>query len=447
MGTPEDQNPRLNQPTLTSPTLYQAFLFWMKLGFISFGGPTGQVAIMHKELVEKKKWIEEERFLHALNFCMLLPGPEAQQLAIYLGWLLHRTWGGILAGVLFVLPASILLWLLSYLYVIGQQSEILTGIFWGLKPAVLAIVISAGIRIGKRSLKTYQLFTISLLAFIAIFFFELPFPLIVLAAAILGITSSKFFAKEDSKDTFVCSSDIPLSHSLYRSIAVTLVGLVAWWLPVIVIGNSLGWHGVHTQQALFFSKAALVTFGGAYAVLPYVAQEAVSRFGWLSPTQMLDGLALAETTPGPLIMVLQFVGFIGGWNSPPAGFSPLLSATLSAAITTWVTFTPCFLWIFLGAPYVERIRKNRTISAALSAVTAAVVGVIFNLVLWFGWHTLVSSQGVDSLAIPVGSLRYQLNLFALLAVVLGLIAIEKFKLNVVLVICLFACLGVFIKAV
>ncbi|MBL9210380.1 MAG: chromate efflux transporter [Opitutaceae bacterium] len=386
------------------PTRAEAFRFWLKLGFISFGGPTGQIAIMHTELVEKRRWISEARFLHALNYCMLLPGPEAQQLATYIGWLLHRTWGGVIAGTLFVLPSALLLWTLSLIYVAWGSVPGIAAVFDGLKPAVLAIVVAAGIRIGRRTLRNEVMAAIALAAFAAIFFGRVPFPLIIAGAALAGwighrMRPDKFQVINGHGSGMTGGSVIEaqsVAHatpSLGRALRVLAVCLTLWWLPVLLAGAVLGWDHVLFQQGLFFSKAAMVTFGGAYAVLPYVSQQAVEHFQWLQPGQMLDGLALAETTPGPLIMVLQFVGFVGAWHQP-APFSPLVGATLGAAITTWTTFLPCFLWIFLGAPYIERLRGHAGLSATLAAITAAVAGVVLNLAVWFGGHVLWPQDGV-----------------------------------------------------
>ncbi len=384
--------------TQRHPTFGEAFRFWLKLGFISFGGPTGQIAIMHAELVEKRRWISESRFLHALNYCMLLPGPEAQQLATYVGWLLHRTWGGVVAGTLFVLPSALILWALSLVYVQWGNLPGIAAVFDALKPAVLAIVIGAGIRIGRRTLRNAVMWGIALAAFAAIFFGRVPFPLIIAGAAVAGWIGHRGWPAKfqvvkghgGSKARGSVIEEQAVAHavpSLGRSLRVVAVCGTLWWLPVVATGALLGWDHVLFQQGLFFSQAAMVTFGGAYAVLPYVSQQAVEHYQWLQPGQMLDGLALAETTPGPLIMVLQFVGFVGAWHLP-APFSPLVGATLGAAITTWTTFLPCFLWIFLGAPTIERLREQAALTAALSAITAAVVGVVLNLAVWFGWHVL-----------------------------------------------------------
>jgi chromate transporter len=398
------------------PSFCTALRFWLKLGLISFGGPAGQIALMQRELVERKQWIGQARFLHALNFCMLLPGPEAQQLAIYCGWLLHRTWGGIVAGALFVLPSALLLWGLSGVYVLYGNHPDVGAFLHGLKPAVVALVVAALLRIGPKALGQPAQGAIAAAAFGLIFFLHVPFPLIVVGAMAVGWAGGRLapavFASSPrghgAADAGTGPSERPASAdespagaviddaaecnavrpSWGRTGRILTVGLTLWLAPVGLIGALLGWHSVWVHQAVFFSKAALVTFGGAYAVLPYVAQQAVTVHGWLSGPQMLDGLALAETTPGPLIIVLQFVGFLGGWNQPGV-LSPLAAATLSAAITTWVTFVPCFLWIFLGAPHIERLRGQQGLAAILGAVTASVVGVIFNLAVWFGWQVLV----------------------------------------------------------
>jgi chromate transporter len=371
------------------------------LGWISFGGPTGQIAIMHAELVEKKRWIGEERFLHALNFCMLLPGPEATQLAIYCGWLLHRTWGGIVAGVLFVLPAAGLLWGLSWIYVTyGALAEI-AAVFHGLKAAVLAIVVAAVLRIGKKALNAPWKWAVAAGAFGGIFFLAVPFPAIVAGAAVVGWLVSRRSAGMGDRKFEIEDRVKAVRPTWGRAGKIVGVGAVLWAAPVIAAGWWQGWDGVLVREGIFFSKAAIVTFGGAYAVLPYVGQQAVENYGWLTAPQMLDGLGLAETTPGPLIMVLQFVGFLGGWNQP-GGMAPLVAATLGAAMTTWVTFVPCFLWIFLGAPHVERWRANVRLAGALAAVTAAVVGVVLNLAVWFGWH-VVRPGGVGAMGATSGT--------------------------------------------
>ncbi|MCU0791861.1 MAG: chromate efflux transporter [Opitutaceae bacterium] len=398
------------------PSFREALAVWIKIGLLSFGGPSGQIALMHQELVDKRRWISDGRFLHALNYCMLLPGPEAQQLSIYIGWLLHRTWGGIVAGTLFVLPGAFLLWLVSYIYVAYGQVPWIDAIFYGLKPAVMGIVAFAVLRIGKKALKSPALWSIAAAAFIGIFFLKLPFPLIVGSAALIGLIGYHlrpdwFFVPQGHApagtarvaavidDDYVANaSPSPALSRAFRTLA--LWGSL-WAAPLVLIAATLGTAHVLYVEGLFFSKAAVVTFGGAYAVLPYVAQQAVETHGWLTQTQMLDGLGLAETTPGPLILVLQFVGFLGAWGSPET-FSPLVAATLGAALTTWVTFVPSFLFIFLGAPYIEALRGSRPLGCALSAITAGVVGVILNLAVWFSLGVLFpSGASTDWFAVAV----------------------------------------------
>jgi chromate transporter len=410
-----------DEKPIQHPTFAEAFRFWLKLGFISFGGPTGQIAIMHTELVEKRRWISETRFLHALNFCMLLPGPEATQLATYVGWLLHKTPGGVVAGVLFVLPSAFLLWALSYVYVSFGHVPIVESIFYGLKPAVVAIVAAAVLRIGSRALKNETLWGIAVLAFICIRFLQLPFPLIIISAGAAGLIGSKIRpekfqlangpGKSGARPNAAISDVETLAHTkpkLGRAVRVLGVCLVLWWTPVFLIGAWLGWNHTLFREGVFFSKAAMVTFGGAYAVLPYVSQHALAN-QWLSTGQMVDGLGLAETTPGPLIMVLQFVGFIGGWQNP-GNLSPLVAGTVGAMLTTWTTFVPCFLWIFLGAPHIEQLRDNRRVSAALTAVTAAVVGVVMNLAVWFGTQVLfpplIGGWKVDWFAVSISAIAF-----------------------------------------
>jgi len=391
-----------NHISVRHPSFAQACRFWLKFGFISFGGPTAQIALLHGELVERKKWISESRFLHALNFCMLLPGPEAHQLAIYIGWLLHKIRGGVIAGTLFVLPAAIFLWSLTWAYAVYGKITWVAAIFFGVKAAVMAIVAEAVIRIGSKALKNEVMWSLAVLAFVAIFFLKVPFPLVVLTAGLIGLVGGKFWKdkflvfgqnKSGTKDQEIVLSDEMESPahtkpSLPRAIKVSAIWLTLWWAPVLLTGLWRGWNDTVFREGLFFSKAAVVTLGGAYAVLQYVAQNAVEHFHWLQPGQMLDGLGLAETKPGPLIMVLQFVGFMGGWNVPGSS-APLLAATLGALISTWTTFTPCFLYVFLGGPYSERLRGNAHLTTALSAITAAVVGVVMNLAVWFGMHILL----------------------------------------------------------
>ncbi|HZJ38569.1 MAG TPA: chromate efflux transporter [Chthoniobacterales bacterium] len=397
--------------TIRHPSFAEALRFWLKLGFIGFGGPAGQIAIMQTELVERRRWISQSRFLHALNFCMLLPGPEATQLAIYIGWLLHKTRGGIVAGALFVIPSIFVLWTLSFVYAAYGNMPWIVAIFSGLKPAVMAIVAVALIRIGRRALKNLVMWGIAALAFIGIFFFKIPFPAIILGAVIIGflgeqVWPTQFVVKgiDDSESLLSDNAETPshVKSSRFRTIRLSFVCLFVWLAPIFLVGLWLGPNHTLFNEGLFFSKAAIVTFGGAYAVLPYVAQQAVEKFGWLQPGQMIDGLALAETTPGPLIMVLQFVGFMGGWNQPGL-LSPLLAGTLGGLITIWVTFVPSFFWILLGAPHIERLRGNTKLTAALSTVTAAVVGVILNLAVWFGLHAIFpEGQAINWFALILG---------------------------------------------
>jgi chromate transporter len=416
------------------PTFWEAFRFWLKLGFISFGGPAGQIAIMQTELVERRRWISQSRFLHALNYCMLLPGPEAQQLAIYIGWLLHRTAGGIVAGGLFVIPSIFVLWTLSYIYAAYGTVPWIAAIFYGLKPVVVAIVVAAVIRIGRKALRNEVMWAIAAVAFVAIFFGGIAFPIIIVAAGLVGFAGGKLLpakfdvvsAPHKNADADSARSVLDDEHdapehtkpSLRRAILVIAIWLIVWWTPVFLAGAFIGKDHTVFKEGIFFSKAAVVTFGGAYAVLPYVAQRAVDDFQWLQPGQMMDGLGLAETTPGPLIMVLQFVGFMGGWNQP-GNLSPLVAATFGALITTWVTFTPCFLWVFLGGPHIEQLRGNKRIAMTLSAVTAAVVGVILNLAIWFALHVMFPNRGIDWFAIALGLAA----LIAMLRWKLGVIAV------------------------
>jgi chromate transporter len=369
----------------------EATRFWLQLGFTSFGGPAGQIALMHRELVERRRWIDEERFAHALSFCVLLPGPEAQQLATYVGWLLHGRLGGVVAGALFVLPSALLLWALSWLYVEHGTVPAVAALFQGLQPAVVALIAVAIPRIARRSLRGSVAAVLALGAFVALYLDLLAFPLVVLFGAVVGLLALCPTATSSSPSAPV---------SLSSTARVALACLALWWGPILLAGWLQGWDGLLAQQGLFFSEAACVTFGGAYAVLPYIAEAAVTRFGWLSSGQMIDGLGLAETTPGPLIMVVQFVGFLGGWRGAGTG-SALASATLSAALVTWVTFLPCFLWVFVGAPCVEGLRGSRRIAGALAGVSAAVVGVIAQVALWFGTEVLLPGpdRAVDVFAV------------------------------------------------
>ncbi|MFO0996358.1 MAG: chromate efflux transporter [Alphaproteobacteria bacterium] len=383
----------------------EAVWVWARIAALSFGGPAGQIAVMHRILVEEKRWIGEGRFLHALNYCMLLPGPEAQQLATYIGWLLHKTRGGLIAGTLFVLPGFAAIMVLSWLYASLGQVPLVQALFFGLKAAVLAIVVEAVMRVGRRALRNNTMVALAAAAFIAIFVFNLAFPVIIFGAAAIGLMGAAMglpafglslaHGKGDARASEPALLDRYLdSHrpdhmtpSAARAVRVAALWLVLWLGPVVVLLLAFGADDIFTTIAVFFSKMAVVTFGGAYAVLAYVAQQAVEHYGWLAPGEMLDGLGMAETTPGPLIMVLQFVGFMGAFRAPGA-LDPLLAGTLGGILATWVTFAPCFLWIFLGAPYVEWLRGNRVLSAALAAITAAVVGVILNLAVWFALHVL-----------------------------------------------------------
>jgi chromate transporter len=434
----------------------EAFRFWVKLGFISFGGPAGQIAIMHRELVERRRWLGEERFLHALNYCMLLPGPEAQQLAIYIGWLLHRTPGGIVAGAFFVIPSILILLALSYAYAAYGNLPGVAGVLAGFKPVVVAIVADAILRIGRRALKVPAHFVIAGAAFVGIYFFHIPFPLIVIGAGIAGLGLTRAMprfawrgGKQDRPDEG--SSPLPSrnkaganqltviedrgrrpAHTLpsgKRAAGVLTVGLVLWAGPLALLIGWQGWNSLYVQEYRFFTQAALVTFGGAYSVLAYVTQAAAGSYGWISHAQAIDGLALAETTPGPLIMVLQFVGFMAGWNHP-ANLSQVSSGITGALVATYATFLPCFLFIFAGAPYIEMLRGNKTLTAALSAVTAAVVGVILNLALVFG-----------ATVIRPGGLTGPANWFALAVSVAAFMALRRFKADVVWVVIIGGLIG------
>lgn len=398
----------------TQVTFGNAFWVFVKVAAYSFGGPAGQIAVMHKLLVEEKRWVSNNRFLHALNYTMLLPGPEAQQLATYLGWLLHGTRGGLMAGSLFILPGFISILALSILYAGFQDVTLVQALFYGLKPAVLAIVVEAVIRIGKRALKNWVMVTISLLAFVAIFFFNLPFPLIILSAGLMGYIGGKVSLETfdvirqrdvaDDEDAYVITDSVARAQRPSRAYAlkVATIGLSLWFIPLLILWLTLGEEHVFVQEGLFFSQTAVVTFGGAYAVLAYIAQQAVEVFGWLQPGEMLDGLGMAETTPGPLVQVVQFVGFMGAFRNPGT-LSPMTAGVIGSLVTTWVTFVPCFLWIFLGAPFIEYWRNNKSLTTALSAITAAVVGVILNLAVWFAIQTLfgtVDDRFIDGGLLP-----------------------------------------------
>jgi chromate transporter len=427
------------------PSFGEAFRVWVKVALNSFGGPVGQIAVMHAYLVEEKRWISESRFLHALNYCMLLPGPEAQQLAIYIGWLLHGIPGGVVAGTLFIIPGFITMLVLSILYAGYQDLSVVQWIFFGLKPAVLAVVIEAVLRIGKKVLKNRLTVTLAGLSFVGIFFFGAPFPLIVISAAIIGYLGGRLnptlFETKQGHATNVdpCDSALldtmmerqALEHtkrSTPRAFVVAVVWTILWFGPIALIVTFFGSESVFFQEVTFFSKAAVVTFGGAYAVLAYVAQQAVENYAWVTPGEMLDGLGLAETTPGPLILVLPFVGFLAAFRNPGV-LSPMTAGTLGAILTTWATFVPCFLWVLVGAPYVEAVRGNKSLHTAMSSITAAIVGVVLNLAVWFALHTIFGTvQEVHGfggrLQVPVWS---EINVPALLIAAFAMIAIFRLK--------------------
>jgi chromate transporter len=427
------------------PTFPEAARVWLKIGLVNFGGPAGQIALMHRVLVEERHWIDEKRFLHALNYCMLLPGPEAQQLATYVGWLLHGTRGGIAAGALFVLPGFLVLLALSIAYLGFGHLALVEGLFFGLKAAVIAIVAEALVRVAKRALNGPAMVAVAVAAFVAIAFLKAPFPLIVLGAALFGLLFARRGAAQ--AEAMPPSDDVGLHRYADAAKAVILWSAV-WLGPVAAIAVTLGTHHIFTQEALFFSKVAIVTFGGAYAVLAYVAQQAVETYQWLRPDEMLTGLGLAETTPGPLILVLVFVGFLAGARGE-TGLDPLLAGTLGALVTLYVIFAPSFLFIFAGAPFVERLRDNRLIAGALAAVTAAVVGVIANLALWFGLHVLFAGAGEATfgpIALPVPDLR-GFDPAAALIVLAAAVALIRFHIGVVPVLVLAALAGLGIRFV
>jgi chromate transporter len=419
---------------------WEAFGFWVKLGFINFGGPAGQIAIMHRELVEKKRWVSEGQYLRTLNFCMLLPGPEAQQVATYIGWRLHGTLGGLVAGSFFVIPSVFVLWLLSYLAAAHSDVPAITGLLYGIQPVVIAIVLEAVIRIGKRALNHRLLVAFAVLAFVALYFLSVPFPLVVLAAAVGGLLLSRVVPdafrggghgpsegeEASAVDRFAANG----RPSLPRNLRLLGTFLVLWAVPVGALWLWRGGEDVLVGEALFFTGAAFVTFGGAYAVLSYISDVAVNNYGWLTADQMVQGLGLAESTPGPLIMVTQYVGFLGAWNDPGA-FSPLLYATLGAAVTTYATFLPCFLFIFLLAPYIELLANHRRLRAILVGVTAAVVGVIANLAVFFAARVLF----------PDGFSFGGLDVFALVAAVSSFVVLQRFKVPIYLMVPAGALLG------
>ena len=449
MNNPNSDN------TQASPApvgFWETFRFWLKLGFISFGGPAGQIAIMHQELVESRRWLSERRFLHALNYCMVLPGPEAQQLATYIGWLMHRTWGGIVAGGLFILPSLLILIGLSWVYIAFGEMPLVAGLFYGIKPAVTAIVVQAAHRIGSRALKNNVLWAIAAAAFVAIFALDVPFPAIVAAAAAIGyfgsrIAPDKFKAggghgkADKSFGRALIDDDTPTpEHALFawsKLVKVALIGGLLWLVPMGLLNASYGWDHTLTQMGWFFTKAALLTFGGAYAVLPYVYQGAVGGYGWLTPTQMIDGLALGETTPGPLIMVVAFVGFVGGYVKAVFGPDSLfLAGAVAATLVTWFTFLPSFVFILMGGPFIETTHGDLKFTGPLTAITAAVVGVILNLALFFGYHVLW----------PKGFAGAFDGVSALIALTAA-VALFRFKANVIHVIAGCAVVGLILKTI
>jgi chromate transporter len=423
----------------------EAFRVWVRVALLSFGGPAGQIAVMHRILVEEKRWIDENRFLHALNYCMFLPGPEAQQLAIYIGWLLHKTLGGLTAGILFVLPGFVSILALSILYAGYQELSVVQALFFGLAPAVLAVVVQAVFKIGSRALKNRVMVGLAASAFIAIFFFQVPFPLIIIAAGLIGYVGGHVWPDifyvirghgevgSDGADAHVdYQGEIHTRPTLGRAVRITVFCLTIWLAPLIALFATLGADNVFTQLGIFFSKAAVVTFGGAYAVLAYIAQQAVNVYGWLEPGEMLTGLGMAETTPGPLIQVVQFVGYMGAYRD--AGMlDPLWAGVLASVLVTWVTFVPCFLYIFLGAPYIEALRGNKALSTTLSGITAAVVGVVLNLAVWFALHTVfvsVSEQTVLGARLLIPAWQ-TLQPFSLLIAIGAMIALMRLKIGMI----------------
>jgi chromate transporter len=437
----------------------EAVRTWARIAALSFGGPAGQIAVMHRILVEEKRWLGERRFLHALNYCMLLPGPEAQQLAIYIGWLMHRTVGGLVAGLLFVLPGFLAIMALSILYALFGSIGPVSALFFGLKAAVLVVVLQAVIRVGSRSLKNPVMIGLAAAAFVGLYAFKIPFPVVILVAGLIGFVGGQAgltafvaggghgpkFTQEVADADTVLGEETPSHARPNFAWALQIGGVLAllWLVPVLALGLALGWDNVFSEIAVFFSKMAVVTFGGAYAVLAYVAQEAVQTYGWLRPGEMLDGLGMAETTPGPLIMVTQFVGFMGAYREA-GGMSPLLAGVLGGVLTTWVTFVPCFLWIFLGAPFVEALRGAKALNAALAAITAAVVGVILNLAVWFALHVLFQSVhdvrfGPVSLDIPDLA---SVNLASLVLSLAAAVAAFRFTVGVIPLLLACSALGV-----
>ncbi len=450
-----DSTKNISYESKTPPqpvTLAQAFIYWLKLGFISFGGPAGQISIMHHDLVEKKRWISENRFLHALNYCMVLPGPEAQQLAVYIGWLMHRTWGGIIAGSLFFLPSFFILTGLAWIYMAYGTVPAVAGALYGIKPAVVAIVLFAAYRIGSRALKNNVLWFIAAMAFIAIFALKLPFPVIVLSAGLIGYFGGRMSPQhfkvggghgsaEINFGPALIDDDTPTpAHALFswaRMARVAVIGIAIWIVAMAGLVVQFGRDDAFTQMGWFFTKAALLTFGGAYAVLPYVYQGAVEHYHWLTPTQMIDGLALGETTPGPLIMVVTFVGFVGGWVSQVFGPDAIFaSAFVAAVVVTFFTFLPSFIFIFMGGPFIETTHGNLKFTAPLSAITAAVVGVILNLALFFAYHVFWPLD-----------LSGRIDWYSIALTAAASVAVFRFKLNVIPVILACGVLGMLFKVI
>lgn len=449
MDVPKQQFPDSTEAP-KQVTLSEAFWYWLKLGFISFGGPAGQIAIMHQDLVERMRWISERRFLHALNYCMMLPGPEAQQLAIYIGWLMHRTWGGIIAGILFVLPSLFILIALSWVYLAFGDVTLVAGLFYGIKPAVTAIVVQAAYRLGSRTLKNNLLWAIAAASFVAIFAFKVPFPIIVASAALIGYIGGRMVpdsfkaggghgkANKSFGPALIDDHTPTPEHARFRwprLIKVAVIGGFLWLLPMVLLTVNFEWDHTLTQMGWFFTKAALMTFGGAYAVLPYVYQGAVESYGWLTPAQMIDGLALGEATPGPLIMVVAFVAFVGGYVKALFGPDMLfLAGTMAAIVVVWFTFLPSFIFILAGGPLVESTHDDLKFTAPLTAITVAVVGVILNLAMFFGYYVLWP-QGFT------GVFDWMSALIALMAA----IALFRFKRNVIEVIAVCAVIGLVLK--
>ncbi len=444
-------NESLMDEVIAAPSPQQAFWYWLKLGFVSFGGPAGQISIMHQDLVENKRWISEKRFLHALNYCMVLPGPEAQQLAIYIGWLLHRTKGGIMAGTLFVLPSLFILTALSYVYMRFGNVPAIAGILYGIKPAVVAIVLFAAYRIGLRALKNKLLWSIAFASFVAIAILNLPFPIIVVSAALIGLlvhhikpglladSAGHAAAKQYYGKALIDDVTPPPAHAVFnfkKMLRLIVIGVSIWLLSMLLIIMYFGVDATLTHMGWFFTKAALLTFGGAYAVLPYVFQGAVGHYQWLTAPQMMDGLALGETTPGPLIMVVTFVGFVGGWTQPFMGAeSALISAIIAACVVTFFTFLPSFLFILVGAPFIESTQNNLKLTAPLSAITAAVVGVIMSLALFFATHIFWPDGLVPN------DVLANIDGFACAATLLAALLLFKFKLGTMQLIGIFAVVG------